>query len=32
MTPDGIALLVGALVAFWLGVAVIVRRHARRRP
>jgi hypothetical protein len=31
MTPDAIALLTGALIMFWLGVAVLVRRHAKRR-
>jgi hypothetical protein len=29
LTPDGIALLVGAILFFWLAVATLVRLHRR---
>jgi hypothetical protein len=32
LTPAGIAVLVGAMLLFWLAVGVLVRRHARRSP
>jgi hypothetical protein len=30
MTTHGVQYLAGALLVFWVGVLVIVRRHARR--
>ena len=30
LTPQAIALLVGAIVVFWIGFALAVRGHARR--